>query len=24
VLPQPAAKSAGDGTLKKFKLSWAR
>ena len=24
VLPQPAAKSAGEGALKKFKLSWAR
>jgi pilus assembly protein CpaE len=24
VLPQPAAKSAGDGALKKFKLGWAR
>jgi len=24
VLPQPAAKSAGEGALNKFKLSWAR
>ena len=24
MLPQPAAKSAGEGALKKFKLSWAR
>jgi pilus assembly protein CpaE len=24
MLPQPAVKSAGEGALKKFKLSWAR
>ena len=24
MLPQPAAKAAGEGTLGKFKLSWAR